>query len=329
MLTSDSSTLMPPPRHPRDRSIMVRVLKKADWFHSDGFGLEIARRSPQEPFGVHSHEFAEIVVITGGSGLHVTGTESWVLSAGDVFVIGGSQPHDYQGLNELCLINILFDPSQLDLPALDVASLPGHHALFGMERGWRKREHFGSRLRLSARDLAHLEGLIDHLDDELQRRDPGFRFLATALFMQIVGFLSRCYSHSNRSDTDAVLRIAETIAYLEHNYRDNHSLDELAERAHMSRRTFIRAFEAATGSSPIAYVIQLRINRAAELLRRHDDMGITEVAFEAGFHDSNYFTRQFRQIIGIPPSRYRAQHGSLAGGHGHPARRGLDTSARP
>ena len=52
---------------------MIRTLRKEDWFHSDGFPIVVARRDPQEPFGLHAHEFSEIVIITGGTGLHVTG----------------------------------------------------------------------------------------------------------------------------------------------------------------------------------------------------------------------------------------------------------------
>ena len=49
---------------------VIRTLRKEDWFHPDGFPLVVARREPQEPFGLHSHEFAEIVIITGGTGLY-------------------------------------------------------------------------------------------------------------------------------------------------------------------------------------------------------------------------------------------------------------------
>ena len=75
-----------------------RILKTSDYFHRDGFPIVVARREPQEPFGLHAHDFSELVIITKGGGLHVTGRESWSLAAGDVFVIGGSRPHDYQNM---------------------------------------------------------------------------------------------------------------------------------------------------------------------------------------------------------------------------------------
>jgi AraC family L-rhamnose operon transcriptional activator RhaR/AraC family L-rhamnose operon regulatory protein RhaS len=49
------------------------------------------------------------------------------------------------------------------------------------------------------------------------------------------------------------------------------------------------------------------LNRAAALLRSGTE-SITDVAFQVGFTDSNYFTRQFRQVIGVSPRRYQRQH---------------------
>jgi AraC family L-rhamnose operon transcriptional activator RhaR/AraC family L-rhamnose operon regulatory protein RhaS len=284
-----------------------RVLKTKDWFHPDGFPIAVERRDPQEPFGLHTHEFAEIVIITAGQGMHVTGQDAYPLTAGDAFVIGGSRPHDYHSMERLCLINILFQPEKLTWPAADLRRLPGYHALFTLEPAWRRRHQFRSRLRLSPSELAVVMNLIEELEQELQVRAPGFRFMATALFMQLAGYLSRCYNHARGADSRALLRIGAAISHLESNYPEPIEIGQLAEIARMSRRSFMRTFQAATGLSPIAYLIQLRINRAAALLRSSAS-SITDVAFRVGFSDSNYFTRQFSRQIGIPPRRYRQTH---------------------
>ncbi len=285
---------------------MVRTLKKEDWFHRDGFPLAVERRDPQEPFGLHAHEFSEIVLITGGKGLHVTGQDSWQLTTGDVFVIGGSRPHDYVNMDNLQLVNVLFDQDALALPLMDLGSLAGYHALFHLEPAWRRRHQFDSRLRLAPGELRHTMELVDHLDDELQRREAGFGFLATATYMQLVGFLSRCYDQSKNPDSKALLRIAQTITHLETHYAEPIRLAELVAMSQMSRRSFLRDFEAATGCSPIAYLIQIRLNHAARQLR-HSDRSVTEIAYDVGFNDSNYFARQFRQQLGLSPRAYRQQ----------------------
>ena len=88
---------MPPNQNAGETT--MQILKNEDWFHEDGFPIAVERRDPQEAFGIHTHEFSEIVVVTGGEGLHVTGEDSWPLTTGDVFVIGGSRPHDYLNTN--------------------------------------------------------------------------------------------------------------------------------------------------------------------------------------------------------------------------------------
>jgi AraC family L-rhamnose operon transcriptional activator RhaR/AraC family L-rhamnose operon regulatory protein RhaS len=290
---------------------MLRILKTSDWFHADGFPITVERRQPQEPFGPHAHEFSELVLVTGGKGLHVTGAESWPLAAGDVFVISGNRPHHYDQMQNLCLINILFQPKKLQVELVDLPSLAGYHALFTLEPAWRKRHQFKSRLHLAPQELGIVTGLVDQLDQELKHRSAGFAFMATALFMQIVGYLSRCYGQSRNPDSRALLRIAETITHLETNYDKPINLDDLAKKSGMSKRSFLRTFRAATDHTPIAYLIQLRINRAINLLRSSNE-SITEIAFKVGFSDSNYFTRQFRKITGNSPRAYRRQTVNIA-----------------
>jgi AraC family L-rhamnose operon transcriptional activator RhaR/AraC family L-rhamnose operon regulatory protein RhaS len=288
-----------------------RILRSKDWFREDGAPIAIERRNPQEPFGLHCHEFSEIVLITSGHGVHVTGKESYPLCAGDAFVIGGSRPHDYHSMERLCLINILFQPQKLGWPLADLRLLPGYHALFTLEPAWRRRHQFRSRLRLSPKELAHVLTLVDNLDQELASRLPGFRFMAIASFMQLAGYLSRCYNDSRDADSRALLRIGAAISHLESHYQESIDIEQLAQIAHMSKRSFMRTFQAATGLSPIAYLIQLRINRAASQLRT-SSASVTEIAFRVGFGDSNYFSRQFRKQMSVTPRQYRQLHSSPA-----------------
>lgn len=156
--------------------------------------------------------------------------------------------------------------------------------------------------------MAQIVELADRLEHELQAREPGFAFMATATFMQIIGQLSRLYGSSPSPDGKALLRIGEALSHLERNIHQEMDLEELANIANMSQRSFLRVFQSATGASPLAWVIGQRINRACSLLRR-TDRRITEIAFDVGFNDSNYFTRQFRKITGFSPREYRMRRG--------------------
>ncbi|MES2476276.1 MAG: helix-turn-helix domain-containing protein [Verrucomicrobiota bacterium] len=288
---------------------MKRILKIDDWFHPDGFPISVERREPQEQFGPHAHEFAELVIVTGGRCLHVSGQDSWEMTAGDVFVIAGPHEHEYRDLVDLRLVNILYQPNQLQLGLLDLPTVAGYHALFTLEPNRRSRQPGKGRLHLSSREMAPIIELTDRLEHELRAREPGFGFMATATFMQLIGQLSRCYGSSPSPDGRALLRIGEALSHLERNIHREVNLEELASIAAMSQRSFLRVFLSATGSSPVAWVIGQRINRACRLLRS-TDRRVTEIAFDVGFNDSNYFTRQFRKTLGCSPRDYRLRQTS-------------------
>lgn len=288
---------------------MKKILRIDEWFHPDGFPISVERREPQERFDSHAHEFTELVIVTGGKCLHVSGQDSWELTAGDVFVIAGAREHEYRELADLRLLNILYQPGQLQMGLLDLPSVAGYHALFTLEPTRSHRQPTKGRLHLNRKELAPIMELTERLEYELQTRDPGFGFMATATFMQIIGQLSRCYGSSPSPDGKALLRIGEALSHLERNIHREVNLENLARIAHMSQRSFLRVFHSATGTSPLAWVIGQRINRACSLLR-HSDRRVTEIAFDVGFNDSNYFTRQFRKITGLSPRDYRLRQGA-------------------
>ena len=107
----------------------MRILKTNDWFQNDDCPLALERRAPQERCGPYSHEFCEIVIILAGRALHVTSHESRPVAAGDVFVVGGSEVHEYREMEDLRLVNILFRPEKLQMELLDLPILPGYLAL--------------------------------------------------------------------------------------------------------------------------------------------------------------------------------------------------------
>ena len=285
----------------------MRVLKKQDWFHRDGFPIVVERRDPQEPFGLHSHEFSEIVIITGGKGVHITGEDSYELTAGDTFVIGGARPHDYLNMDQLRLINVLFDATELPMSLSDLQSLPGYHALFTLEPAWRKRHGFNSRLRLSPPELVQAVGLVEQLEQELTDRGPGFGVMATTTLLQLATFLSRCFSQSRNPQSKSLLRIAKAISLIESHYADPITLHDLIEISGMSRRNFIRTFESTMGYPPIKYLIRRRVQQACKLLQE-SERSITDIAMAVGFTDSNYFSRQFRSLTGSSPRGYRQRN---------------------
>jgi AraC-like DNA-binding protein/mannose-6-phosphate isomerase-like protein (cupin superfamily) len=278
--------------------------KTKDRFHADDFPITVERRNPQEHFELEAHDYYEIVIVVGGRAFHVTRRNSRPLGAGDILIVGGSEAHQYREIKELRLINILFRPDKLHMELLDLSGVPGYQALFSFEPSGRERDSQKSSLQLSSKELSVALNYVETLDHELKMRNPGFAFLACAWFMQLVGYLSRAYSQSRGPDPRARSSVNNAIGHLEKHFDQRVNLDELSRLTHMSKRSFIRAFQAATGTTPIAYLGNLRLVRAAAMLRRHEE-SVTSVAYKVGYNDSNYFARRFHAMFGFPPSQYR------------------------
>jgi len=84
----------------------------------------------------------------------------------------------------------------------------------------------------------------------------------------------------------------------------NLKLDELAKLCNLSLSSFKRGFRKEFNDSPTNYINGRRIEKAKELLS-NTELPISEIAYETGFQDSLYFTRLFKNKIGVPPTTYR------------------------
>ncbi|ROL70634.1 helix-turn-helix domain-containing protein [Pseudomonas vranovensis] len=82
------------------------------------------------------------------------------------------------------------------------------------------------------------------------------------------------------------------------------SLGELASSAGLGRYQLIRAFRAATGLTPHAWQLNLRINRARQWLRKGQHMA--DIAYRLGFADQSHFQRVFKAHTGVTPGLYRS-----------------------
>jgi AraC family transcriptional regulator, transcriptional activator FtrA len=105
-----------------------------------------------------------------------------------------------------------------------------------------------------------------------------------------------------RAEGDA---LASVFAWAQRHLDRDLTIAGLASRARMSRRTFIRRFEDATGMSPGEWVVQARVSKARELLEA-TQIPIEDVATETGFGSADAMRHHFRGRLGTSPANYRA-----------------------
>jgi AraC family transcriptional regulator len=100
-----------------------------------------------------------------------------------------------------------------------------------------------------------------------------------------------------------VSRIKE---FVDHSLTRPLRVTELAALAGQSVAHFTRAFRLATGETPHAFTLRLRIERTEQLLRR-GNLGLAEIAAATGFSSQSHFTTQYRRARGLTPGEYRRQ----------------------
>ncbi len=83
------------------------------------------------------------------------------------------------------------------------------------------------------------------------------------------------------------------------------TVEQLAQRMHVSYSSLFRKVKALTGMSVTEYIRHVRLLRAADLLITQQGLSISEVAQQVGFSSLSFFSREFKKVIGKPPKEYR------------------------
>lgn len=267
-------------------------------------GLSIRRIDNQKPMPMHKHEHVELVYIRSGRGMHTTEDDQYELAVGDVFVILPGYKHGFVDNDRLCLTNILFRPHILDMPMRDLVRSPGYHALFTVEPSMRRKDRFGARLNIPMELLNELDGLARRIESEVEGEASGFEFVCISHLMQILSLVTRAYENVEAPAQIGVMRLARVMGHINEHSTQVLRVSDLAAMAHMSESTLYRVFRQVTGSSPVDYINSVRLQHAADLLRK-TELPIAEVADESGIGEANYLSRLFKKHFALTPSEYR------------------------
>lgn len=119
--------------------------------------------------------------------------------------------------------------------------------------------------------------------------------------------IMRKYTESTLSEEVVVsdkVNAAEIIAYIDDNYKEKITLDELAFIFRTNRSTLCKVFKANTGKTITEYVSDKKLLSAKKKIKETDKT-LTEIAEELNFESIHYFTRFFKKKTGVSPNEYR------------------------
>ncbi len=263
-------------------------LTARDYFRDSASAVTVEPRSPQSDFPEHSHNFEELFIVMSGHGRHILENQATTVTRNMVCRIPPSQPHQFETLDNLFLVNILFRPDHFHNSAQVMN-------MMSQMKSW----------HLNDAELTTLQPLIANLNEESHSNRPDSKMMCEALFTQMLIQLWRSAMRAQQTaqvcDQTPANKI---IQWINAHYDQSDSLRELASRFGLSERSLTRQFKDLSGSTPSQYLHQVRIEKARKQLREGTD-SVTKIGLSVGYKDSNYFSYKFKALTGQTPAEYR------------------------
>ena len=172
-------------------------------------------------------------------------------------------------------------------------------------------DHLREPIVHSFADSPLLRGRFRTIIDELLKPAPGTRALTESLLKQCLVLVLRRGSSERTLSLPWLAALedpclgAALIAIMEHPARA-FTLESLAAIAGMSRSTFVRRFHAVFRKSPIDFLKEVRLRRAAHMLET-TNLPVKTVAIHVGYSSRSYFSRAFAELYGVDPRAFRAR----------------------
>ena len=247
-------------------------------------------------------DFMSVYVARHGTGIHLVDGVPFQVQAGDVYAMGYGMSHRFADSDNLMLDAVHFMPTIFSAKTQEALS-----ATEGLAPMFLGCEGAGSSRWLRLSKAAHIQAteILREMREEWRVNAPDRVLMVQALFLRFLVLLARCHRDANRAGSRVGSRAR---ALIELRYAEPLRIGDLAASAFLSIGRFTEVFRAEVGCSPREYLGQVRIQAAIKLLRE-TDLTISTIAAQTGFPDPAYFTRFFRQQVGLCPSDFRSDKG--------------------
>lgn len=248
----------------------------------------------------HWHSEVEFEFIEKGTAEFLVGSGRYVLSAGTGIFINSQVIHRFEASESVIIPNIVFSPSLLSSedsliyrkyiqPLLDSSM---ECLIFSPEIPWQNDV------------LNNLMNLFD-----VQENEDMHEIKTVELLLKIWDIM---YENVNISENIPVAkasartqaRLQIMMQYIHKNYSEHITLADIAQTVSVSKSSTLNIFNKYLHISPVSYLINYRLKRAAKLLAETGG-SVYSIANNTGFENVGYFCRSFKELFGVTPSEYR------------------------
>lgn len=252
-------------------------------------------------YELHDHSAVEILLTLEGSVTYTVDDIVYQVRKGEVLIIPPDMQHALSMGEESSRYLFLFEPEGI-LSMRDIKTLtPYFHRPFHLRDG--------SEAHVRIREL------LLKLKDVYEKRELMWNTVCYSYLLRVYAILGQRYLNGVRNRIPDGGRIVESevitasMTYINNHYKQDLSLEDVAEFAGFSRYYFSRSFKKQTGYSFKDYLCEKRLQVATDLLIR-TDKSMKDVAAESGFGSVATFNRVFREKKGCTPTQFRAIYGT-------------------
>ena len=250
----------------------------------------------------HCHPEIEITYVKEGSMHYRINNRSFHLKEGDIIFCNSNALHagDMENHEDCSYITLTFDPNliygfvQSTICTRYVDPVIQNLAVCAVHIDYSEKWHETFRDRM-------LEVI------SLDKKKPDFYELDISIRMQLLWrLLVEHLPHqtvSTTSDFTEYERIRRILSYIEQNYMNQITLDDISEHIHLCESECTRLFKRHMNTTLFSFLQEYRIERSLEYLNTKES--ISSIAEKTGFSDSNYYSKVFSKIKGCSPREYR------------------------
>lgn len=243
------------------------------------------KRHRETSFNMHWHDSIEILYFIKGKA-HTRCDNSAVLSeVGDIIIVNTNQLHTVIPLTkELEYYCFIISPDLFSKKDINILT-----------------SNFQNRITKDN----YLNEIFNNIINEFATMDTGYKMYIKGQLFTIFTHLMRNYQQENillSKQAIKMLNIIKTsLLFIESNYQNDITLDEICANVNLSKYYFCRIFKDTVGKSPIEYLNLYRVNRAIDLLE-NGKHNVSETAELCGFNSINYFCKVFKKYKDVLPS---------------------------
>lgn len=234
----------------------------------------------------HTHHYAELFYVVSGRGLFQIENEQYPVTTQQLIIVNPNVIHT----------EVSYQSSPLEYIVLGIE---------GLEFTPDAREESRFQI-LDYRDNGSILTCLRNILTETENALPGFETICRAYMEILIVHLMRDTTFHLTSDPlpSSSSQCAAVRRYIDSHFKEQLTLEHLAEIAHINKYYLAHSFKEEFGISPISYQLSRRIEESCYLLQQ-TNMSLSEIAQVLGFSSSSYFSQIFRKAKNISPSDYR------------------------